>query len=262
MLSVIPFCSQEGKVNSSCANEIARIRALLRLTFFPECPYRPAWSFYQYWKPHCNSICTWVISFVERIMRLSVEKCPIFFMEKDCTFRNNFSRRVPPNVAAIFAVQTAVTTDVPRNREGESEPKLIPKYHRDISGIEEKVLSLYARDMSTRDIHDQIQDLYGMELSAEMASKIADRILPEIKEWQSRPLNPVYPYVFMDCIHYKGRKSWNVALSLRSSHPYSIGISSIGYHHQADQDIDNVCKHTHKLPFRQAPCNDHFCTHP
>ena len=96
--------------------------------------------------------------------------------------------------------------DVPRDREGEFEPKLIPKYQRDISGIEEKVISLYARAMSTRDIHDQIQDLYGMVLSAEMVSKITDKILPEIKEWQSRPLNPVYSFVFMDCIHYKVRE--------------------------------------------------------
>ena len=92
--------------------------------------------------------------------------------------------------------------DIPRDRNGEFEQKLIPKYQRDVSGIEEKVLSLYARGMSTRDIHDQLQDLYGIELSAEMVSKITDRILPEIKEWQSRPLNPVYPFVFMDCIHY------------------------------------------------------------
>ena len=57
---------------------------------------------------------------------------------------------------------------VPRDRNGEFEPKLIPKYQRDISGIEEKVISLYARGMSTRDIHDQLQDLYGIDLSAEM----------------------------------------------------------------------------------------------
>ena len=61
--------------------------------------------------------------------------------------------------------------DVPRDRNGEFEPKLIPKYQRDVSGIEEKVLSLYARGMSTRDIHDQLQDLYGIELSAEMVRK-------------------------------------------------------------------------------------------
>ena len=68
--------------------------------------------------------------------------------------------------------------DVPRDRNGEFEPKLIPKYQRDISGIEEKVISLYARGMSTRDIHDQLKDLYGIELSAEMVSKITDKILP------------------------------------------------------------------------------------
>ncbi len=73
--------------------------------------------------------------------------------------------------------------DVPRDREGEFEPKLIPKYKKDISGIEEKVISLYARGMSTRDIHDQIQDLYGMELSAEMVSKIVSQQAP------MRPVN-------------------------------------------------------------------------
>ena len=100
--------------------------------------------------------------------------------------------------------------DVPRDQNGEFEPKLIPKYQRGISGIEEKVISLYARGMSTRDIHDQLQDLYGIELSAEMVSKITDKILPQVKEWQSRPLNPVYPFVFMDCIHYKVREDGRI----------------------------------------------------
>ena len=99
---------------------------------------------------------------------------------------------------------------VPRGRNGEFEPKLIPKYQRDISGIEEKVISLYARGMSTRDIHDQLNDLYGIDLSAEMASKITDKTLPQVKEWQSRPLNPVYPFVFMDRTHYKVREDGRV----------------------------------------------------
>ena len=100
--------------------------------------------------------------------------------------------------------------DVPRDRNGEFEPKLIPKYQRDISGIEEKVISLYAHGMSARDIHDQLQELYGIEMSAEMVSKITDKILPEAKEWQTRPLNPVYPFVFMDCIHYKVREDGRI----------------------------------------------------
>jgi transposase-like protein len=92
---------------------------------------------------------------------------------------------------------------IPRDKNGEHEPKIVPKYKRDISGVEEKVISLYARGMSTRDIHDQIKDIYGIELSAEMVSKITERIVPEIKEWQNRPLDRLYPFVFMDAIHYK-----------------------------------------------------------
>lgn len=100
--------------------------------------------------------------------------------------------------------------DIPRDREGEFEPKIIPKYQRDISGIEEKIISLYARGMSTRDIHDQLQDLYGIELSADMVSKITDKILPDVKEWQSRPLEPMYPFIFMDAIHYKIREDGRI----------------------------------------------------
>ncbi len=116
--------------------------------------------------------------------------------------------------------------DVPRDRNGEFEPKLIPKYQRDISGIEEKVISLYARGMSTRDIHDQLQDLYGIELSAEMVSKITDKILPLVKEWQSRPLAPVYPFVFMDCIHYKVREEGRI---LSRASYVVLGVITEGY---------------------------------
>lgn len=115
---------------------------------------------------------------------------------------------------------------VPRDRKGKFEPKLIPKYKRDVSGIEDKVISLYGRGMSTRDIHDQLQDLYGIELSAEMVSKITDRILPEIKEWQSRPLNPVYPFVFMDCIHYKVREDGRI---LSRAAYIVLGVTLDGY---------------------------------
>ena len=116
--------------------------------------------------------------------------------------------------------------DVPRDSNGEFEPKLIPKYQRDISGIEEKVISLYARGMSTRDIHDQLNDLYGIEVSAEMVSKITDKILPQVKEWQSRPLNPIYPFVFMDCIHYKVREDRRI---LNRAAYIVLGVTAEGY---------------------------------
>ena len=98
-----------------------------------------------------------------------------------------------------------VELSIPRDRKGEFEPKIVPKYKRDVSGIAEKVISLYARGLSTRDIHDQIKDLYGVEISAEMVSKITEHIVPEIKEWQNRPLERIYPFIFMDAIYYKIR---------------------------------------------------------
>lgn len=100
--------------------------------------------------------------------------------------------------------------DIPRDRNGDYEPEIVPKYCRDISGIEEKVISLYARGMTTRDIGAELQELYGIDVSAEKVSKITDRILPEIKEWQSRPLEPVYPFIFMDAIHYKIREDGRI----------------------------------------------------
>jgi len=118
--------------------------------------------------------------------------------------RNGYSQK---NVKSQYG---DIQLDIPRDRNAEFEPQIIPKYQRDISGIEEKVISLYSRGMSTRDIHDQIQDLYGIEMSAEMVSKITDKILPEVKEWQSRPLEPVYPFVFMDAIHYKIREDGRI----------------------------------------------------
>ena len=116
--------------------------------------------------------------------------------------------------------------DVPRDRKGEFEPRLIPKYQRDISGIEEKVISFYACGMSTRDIHDQLNDLYGIEMSAEMVSQITDKILPQVKEWQSRPLDPVYPFVFMDCIHYKVREDGTI---LSRAAYVVLGVTTDGY---------------------------------
>lgn len=134
--------------------------------------------------------------------------------------RNGYSTKTLKSQYGEFPI------DIPRDRNGEFEPKLIPKYQRDISGIEEKVISLYARGMSTRDIHDQLQDLYGIELSAEMVSKITDKLLPEIKEWQSRPLNPIYPFVFMDCIHYKVREEGRI---LSRAAYVIMGVTVDGY---------------------------------
>lgn len=120
-----------------------------------------------------------------------------------------FTQLDKPNSENLHQYGT-IDLKIPRDRNGEHEPKIIPKYKRDISGIEEKVMALYARGMSTRDIHEQIKDLYGIEISADMVSKITERVIPEIKEWQNRPLEPIYPFMFLDAIHYKIREDGHI----------------------------------------------------
>lgn len=96
-----------------------------------------------------------------------------------------------------------VTINVPRDRNGEYEPSIISKYSRNADGMEEKILSLYSCGMSQRDISEQIKNLYDVEISPELVSKISEKIMPEVTAWQNRPLNSIYPFVFMDAIHYK-----------------------------------------------------------
>ena len=95
---------------------------------------------------------------------------------------------------------------VPRDRNGEFEPKIIPKYQRNVNEIEEQVLAMYAKGLSTRDIEDHLNDIYGIDISAGLVSKITDRIMPLVAEWQSRPLEKIYPIVFLDAIHFRVRK--------------------------------------------------------
>lgn len=103
-----------------------------------------------------------------------------------------------------------IEVKIPRDRKGEFKPQIVPRYQRNVSGIEDKVIALYARGMSTRDIGEQVKELYGIDMSAEMVSKITDRIVPEIKEWQQRPLEAIYPFIFMDAVHYKIRDDGRV----------------------------------------------------
>lgn len=95
--------------------------------------------------------------------------------------------------------------DVPQDRESTFEPKVLPKRKKDISEIEDKIISMYAKGMTTRQISDTIEDIYGFEISEGMISDITDKLLPKIEEWQKRPLDAVYPIVFIDAIHFSVR---------------------------------------------------------
>lgn len=119
-------------------------------------------------------------------------------------YRNGSTKKTLKSEFGEFEFET------PRDRNGEFEPKIVPKNKRDVSGIEDKINSLYGRGLSTREINEQIQDLYGIEISATMVSNITDQILPKIKEWQERPLDSVYPIVFIDAVHFSVRQEHTV----------------------------------------------------
>lgn len=100
---------------------------------------------------------------------------------------------------------------VPRDRNGEFEPKLIKKHQTTLTGdIEEKIISMYAKGMTTADIESHIREIYGLDVSDSTVSRITDKILPIVKEWQARPLESVYAVVFMDAIHFHVRQEGQI----------------------------------------------------
>lgn len=99
---------------------------------------------------------------------------------------------------------------VPRDRNGTFEPQVIEKRQTRTDDIEARVMAMYAKGMSTRDIEDHLRDIYGVEASASLISRITDKLMPAVTEWQSRPLDPIYPIVFLDGIVFKVRKDSRV----------------------------------------------------
>ena len=99
----------------------------------------------------------------------------------------------------------SMTIEVPQDRESSFEPQVVKKRQKDISSIDQKIISMYAKGMTTRQISDTLLDIYGFEASESFISDVTDKILPQIEEWQNRPLSSVYPVLFIDAIHYSVR---------------------------------------------------------
>lgn len=92
--------------------------------------------------------------------------------------------------------------EVPQDRESSFSPQIVQKRQKDISQIDEKIIAMYAKGLTTRQISDQIQDIYGFEVSEGFVSDVTDKLLPAIEDWQNRPLTEVYPVVFIDAVHF------------------------------------------------------------
>lgn len=127
-----------------------------------------------------------------------------------------------------YGKKTVLTEDgslelsIPRDRQSSFDPQLLAKYQRRFPGFNDKIISMYARGMSTREIVGHVQELYGVDVSPDLISAVTDAVLDEIAAWQSRPLEPVYPLVFFDALRVKIRdegtvrnKAVHVALGVR-----------------------------------------------
>ena len=123
--------------------------------------------------------------------------------------RDGYTRKVVRTSAG------EVPIDVPRDRDATFEPAVVPKGERDLTGIESRVMSMYARGMSQRDIAATVREIYGFSMSAETVSAITDRVWEELERWRSRPLEPVYAFMFVDCLYVPvrdGRGARNAAV--------------------------------------------------
>jgi putative transposase len=94
--------------------------------------------------------------------------------------------------------------EIPRDRHGTFEPQLIPKHQTRWTGFDDKILSLYARGMTVREIQSHLEEMYGTEVSPTLISSVTDAVIEEVKAWQGRPLDALYPIVYLDCIHVNG----------------------------------------------------------
>ena len=119
-----------------------------------------------------------------------------------------------------------IDIDVPRDRKAEFEPELVKKQQTSISGdIEEKIISMYAKGMTTSDIESHIKEIYGLSVSDSTISRITDKILPVVREWQNRPLESVYPVVFLDAVHFHVRSEGQI---IKKAVYVAIGLTENG----------------------------------
>ena len=124
----------------------------------------------------------------------------------DHGFKDTTNRRNGYGSKKLKTSMGEVEIKTPRDRDGSFDPQLIPKRERDVSDIEEKVITMYAKGMSQRDIADTIEDIYGFEISHEMISTITDKVIETAHEWQNRPLKKFYTFGFVDCLYVNIRK--------------------------------------------------------
>lgn len=123
--------------------------------------------------------------------------------EKHKRFPESENKRNGYSQKQIKSSKGELEVKIPRDRKGEFEPELLPKYQKRFNELDDKIIALYARGLSTRDIQDQLKEIYGVDVSPTLISTVTSSVMEEVKAWQTRPLDRIYPIVYLDCIVVK-----------------------------------------------------------
>ena len=139
--------------------------------------------------------------------------------------KNSGNSRNGKSSKKVRSVHGEIELDIPRDRSGSFEPKLIKKGEKQLNGFDDRIISLYARGMTTRDIQAHFEESYGVEVSPTFISQVTNEVMDEVKQWQQRPLDALYPVVYLDCLVVRSRDSGAVQ---NKSVYLALGINTDG----------------------------------
>jgi putative transposase len=140
--------------------------------------------------------------------------------KKTTNSRNGSSKKT------VTSEMGEIELDIPRDRHSEFEPQIVKKHQTHVAGIEDQVIAMYAKGVTTRDIQDHLQQLYGVDVSPTLISNITNKIMPLVKEWQNRPLHTLYTVVFLDAVHFKVKQDGHI---VNKAAYVVVGIDIEGY---------------------------------
>ncbi len=160
---------------------------------------------------------------IQQMMEGEMEAQKAEALEENPDYKDSRNGYKPKKLRSNYG---PVEIEVPQDRNSDYDPIIVPKYSRDISEIDEKIIRMYARGMTTRQISDQIMEIYGCEVSEALVTSVTNKILPEIEDWQNRPLSAVYPIVYIDAIVFNVRED---GIIQKKAAYVMLGISEDGH---------------------------------
>lgn len=147
------------------------------------------------------------------------------YTKHDPAGRNSGNSRNGKSKKNLLTDQGEIQINVPRDRNSEFEPQIIKKHQRRFEGFDDKIISMYGRGMTTRDIQEHLKDIYGVEVSADLISSVTDAVIEDVKEWQNRPLDPFYAIIYFDALVVKARQDGRV---INKAVYTAIGVNAEG----------------------------------